>query len=147
MKPIYCLFFSSVLFVAACSSPSPLEYALQQAGDNRHELERVLEHYKSDPEKLAAAEFLIENMPAHVSYKNGEAMRKYYEAAIPILESDMHPQKQRDTLYYITKEVMPGIDREMVSDIKIMKSDYLIFLSNTVSFILSNTFLGFFVSR
>ena len=127
MKPIYCLFFSSVLFVAACSAPSPLEYALQQAGDNRPELERVLEHYKSDPEKLAAAEFLIENMPAHVSYKNGEAMRKYYEAAIPILESDMHPQKQRDTLYYITKEVMPGIDRELVSDIKIMKSDYLIY--------------------
>ncbi|MBP5362438.1 MAG: hypothetical protein J6Y71_05370, partial [Ruminococcus sp.] len=42
-----------------------LEYALRAAGNNRGELEAVLEHYKDDPEKLAAARFLIENMPGH----------------------------------------------------------------------------------
>ena len=39
-----------------------LDYALRAAGYNRSELETVLEHYKDDPEKLAAARFLIENM-------------------------------------------------------------------------------------
>ena len=127
MKAIYCLFFSSVLFAAACSTQSPLEYALQQAGDNRPELERVLDHYKSDPEKLAAAEFLIENMPAHLSYKDSAAIHRYYEAALPILESDMHPVQQRDTLYYITDKVMPGLNTKLVSDVKIMTADYLIY--------------------
>lgn len=30
-----------------------LEYALEQAGDNRAELEAVLDHYKDEPEKLS----------------------------------------------------------------------------------------------
>ena len=39
---------------------------LKLAGKNRHELERVINHYKTAPEdslKLKAAEFLILNMP------------------------------------------------------------------------------------
>ena len=38
---------------------------LEQAGDNGGELEKVLKHYKDRAEfqKLAAAEFLSENMP------------------------------------------------------------------------------------
>ena len=35
------------------------------AGENRQELEHVLWHYKDDSLKLAAARFLIENMPYH----------------------------------------------------------------------------------
>ncbi|MBO7520415.1 MAG: hypothetical protein J6T73_06515, partial [Clostridia bacterium] len=113
--------------LSSCTQKSLLDYALQQAGDNRPELERVLEHYKSDPEKLAAAEFLIENMPAHLSYKDSAAIHRYYEAALPILESDMHPVQQRDTLYYITDKVMPGLNTKLVSDVKIMTADYLIY--------------------
>jgi hypothetical protein len=42
-----------------------VEAALAQAGTNRPQLEAVLDHYRvaGDPEKLAAAEFLIANMP------------------------------------------------------------------------------------
>lgn len=113
--------------LSSCTQKPLLDYALQQAGDNRPELERVLDHYKSDPEKLAAAEFLIENMPAHLSYKDSAAIHRYYEAALPILESDMHPVQQRDTLYYITDKVMPGLNTKLVSDVKIMTADYLIY--------------------
>lgn len=46
-----------------------LEQALELAGDNRSELEAVLDHYKDEPEKLRAARYLIENMPGHYSYR------------------------------------------------------------------------------
>ena len=57
-------------FLAAACSPYPadVERALKLAGDNRAELEKVLEHYRKRPEdklKLKAAYFLIANMPYH----------------------------------------------------------------------------------
>ena len=42
-----------------------LEQALQFAGKNRVELEKVLTHYANDSLKLEAAKFLIRNMPGH----------------------------------------------------------------------------------
>lgn len=59
-KFILCLV---LLFLAACRPEKPLERALFLAGDNRQELEQVLEHFKSDSLKYKAACFLIENMP------------------------------------------------------------------------------------
>lgn len=55
----YILFILLVLTLAACQSEREkwLEYALGFAGDNRVELEKVLEHYRADPEKLEAARF------------------------------------------------------------------------------------------
>ena len=48
--------------------------ALAAAGDNRPQLERVLDHYsqnESDTLKLRAAEYLIRYMPLHTSYDAG----------------------------------------------------------------------------
>lgn len=53
------------LFFLSCRRDAALERALTFAGDNRQEMERVLLHYKDDSLKLAAARFLIENMPYH----------------------------------------------------------------------------------
>jgi hypothetical protein len=61
---IYLLFVT----LACLRSPNYLEQALEFAGDNRSEQEKVLVHYSQTPEdslKLKAAEFLIENMPYH----------------------------------------------------------------------------------
>lgn len=58
-----CLFF---FFFPSCRQETALERALRLAGDNRAELERVLEYYRSDSLKLKAAEFLIRNMPYHI---------------------------------------------------------------------------------
>lgn len=70
----YILFILLVLTLAACQSEKDrrLEYALEFAGDNRVELEKVLEHYRTDPEKLEAARFLIRNMPGWYSYEGNE---------------------------------------------------------------------------
>ena len=52
-----------MLAISACErKPDRLQYALEFAGKNRIELEKVLEHYKSDSLKYRAACFLIKNM-------------------------------------------------------------------------------------
>ena len=63
--------------LAGCTTRSTMESALNQAGANRTELEAVLNHYRDtdiNPQKLRAAEFLIENMPAHYSDAGGRTV-------------------------------------------------------------------------
>ena len=60
--------FTLLLFCLACSQPNRLELALEAAGENRAELEKVLTHFQHDKLKLKAAKFLITNMPYHFSY-------------------------------------------------------------------------------
>lgn len=66
-----------ILLVSSCTTyPEAIEDVLQQAGNNRKELEKVLKHYSRNPAdtlKLRAAEFLIENMPGKYSeYMEGQ---------------------------------------------------------------------------
>lgn len=55
------------VLATACHAPAqypqdPVKEALKQAGKNRVEIQKVLEHYRNDPQKLEAAKFLIGNM-------------------------------------------------------------------------------------
>ncbi|MDR2919120.1 MAG: hypothetical protein LBV72_07140 [Tannerella sp.] len=64
------LLWLPLLIVTGCSQHSvPLDLALNMAGENRPELEKVLAYYSSpeDSLKYRAACFLIENMPYHFS--------------------------------------------------------------------------------
>ena len=101
-----CVVLLVVVFLAACT-PSPLEYALNFAGANRAELESVLDHYKDDPEKLAAATFFFENMPAHISYRDS-TIDKYYKIAHNLLKTDMPYDGIRDSLINVTNNLYPG---------------------------------------
>lgn len=58
--------------------PTDLEDALNKAGENRLELDKVLLHYKKDSLKYKAACFLIENMPYH-SFLYGSELKKYFK--------------------------------------------------------------------
>lgn len=60
------------LIMTMSSCEDGVKQALKYAGDNKEELTKVLRHYTMDsgiqfPEKLAAARFLIKNMPGHIS--------------------------------------------------------------------------------
>jgi hypothetical protein len=57
--------FTLFVFFISCNREDSraLGQALHLAGKNKTELEKVLKHYKNDPQKLKAAEFLIINMP------------------------------------------------------------------------------------
>lgn len=56
-----------LMLLFSCHQNDRLEWALNQAGQNRHQLEAVLNHYRNDSLKYKAACFLIENMPYHFS--------------------------------------------------------------------------------
>ncbi|MDD3038299.1 transglutaminase domain-containing protein [Bacteroides sp.] len=73
------LFFSCSKVEKNIPVVSLLENALQQAGENRTELEKVLCRYQADPAdslKYRAACFLIENMPYYTYYK-GKQLEQY----------------------------------------------------------------------
>lgn len=90
MKILFCICI--VLLMSCQRHDANLRKALHLAGDNRPELEKVLQHYsqkKSDSLKLRAAKFLIENMPGHCTLvcPQLEAVRKdsmysYYERKV-----------------------------------------------------------------
>lgn len=118
------LLFSA--FMTACiSDDCLLEQSMQLAGENRSELEKVLQYYKNDPEKLSASRFLIENMPAHYSYK-GRDIIKYYDYAKTLFQSGLSPKEQSDSLIHISNDLFPNLDADTISDVKIIKSDFLI---------------------
>lgn len=62
------IMFISILFSGCVTKFDRLEYALEFAGENRRELEKVLEYYRNDSLKYRAACFLIENMPRWYAY-------------------------------------------------------------------------------
>ena len=94
---IVAILFIGSFFFSACLSKkiSGLEQALIEAGANRQELEKVLKHYKAQPEdslKYKAAYFLISNMQWHKSRNtfntNNKAFRQKFHHA--------------DSVYYCT---------------------------------------------
>lgn len=79
----YCIFFA-LIFLSCNSQRQEIEFVLKKAGENRQELDFFLKHYKNEPEKLAAARFLIKNMP----YYNGmdgalmDSIKHVYKEAV-----------------------------------------------------------------
>lgn len=72
---------SFIIILAGCCNNN-LNQALELAGNNRSQLETVLEHYDNEPEKLKAAQFLIENMIDAYSedYRITEACMPFYDS-------------------------------------------------------------------
>ncbi len=74
-----CFILISVIFAACQSYPDSVEFALEQAGENRKELVKALEHYSTngaDSLKRRAMFFLVANMLGHSSYE-GSILDKY----------------------------------------------------------------------
>ena len=118
-----------MILLSACSSQdNRLEYALRFAESNRTELEKVLDHYSTDPEKLKAARFLIENMPYHYGYESwqqdtikqilADAVKRksVYGEDLLIIEKK-HLDKWSSYSHY---------NGEKIYDSKIITADYLI---------------------
>lgn len=115
--------------IYSCTTSSALEYALTSAGPNRSELESVLTHYRTidiNPQKQRAAEFLIENMPAHYSYASKE-IYQYYDYATQILaDTVLTPEQQRDSLLAITDNKYRDLPNCTVPDARVIKASVLI---------------------
>lgn len=121
----------SLSWLGACVTTSrcPLKQALSVAGENRAELERVLEHYRAegDPQKLQAARFLIENMEGHgyvvTVLKDKDDNELDFEA------TDYPNFKQALAALDALEEKHGEVDfkrQSFVEDMEIVTADYLI---------------------
>lgn len=114
--------FYGILFLSCQEKTTKLSEALELAGLNRGELEKVLRYYsrhESDSLKLKAARFLIENMPGH------------YTLYCPQLESI----RTDTTFTYLERKILdlcagfyPEIRSvsEYKEDVECLTSDFLI---------------------
>ena len=120
------LILITLLFLVGCQSAADkkLAQALEFAGSNRSELEKVLAHYQNDSLKLEAAKFLIRNMPGHGSY-TGKRIEEYYAEVTPILLSDSS-KKAKERMMNEVFSKYPSSEIERVQDIQIITADYLI---------------------
>ena len=115
------IFCSCISFFFSCTKEeSRLEYALKAAGENRKELEKVLQHYENDSLKLKAAIFLIENMPGYFSYEG--ALLDSMKAALATCDwrGYIEPEVKRKWGGYSYTEL------PKVYDIDVITADYLI---------------------
>lgn len=118
-----CLLLALAIFLSL-SCDKKLDFALSIANENKAELEKVIEHFEKDsnPLKLSAAKFLIENMPFHYS-KSFEG-KTLYDSAYSRMA--MEPRQYRDSVFC---ELIKGIDfqnKESLYDIKTLSAKQII---------------------
>lgn len=115
------IFFTVTLLFLSCSKErNRLEYALQMAGENRNELEKVLKHYENDSLKLKAAIFLIENMPGYYSYEG--ALLDSMKAALATCDwrGYIKPEVKKKWSGYSNDQLLK------IYDVNVITADYLI---------------------
>lgn len=117
--------FKIVLYVTIlCSCHNELDNALNHAGNNRQELEKVLDYFRkgSDTLKYSAAKFLIENILYHYSYSGQNVLR--YDSAYITMSHE--PTQYKDSVFAINLGNFDLNKLEPVLDIENISADYLI---------------------
>jgi len=119
--------------IAGCASkssyPPDVDKALESAGDNRAELEKVITHYAAGPDtlKLKAAYFLIGNMEGHcyVTY----ALEDTLDTVVDF-DPLAYPDYQALTTAFDSLEKLHGVldfkKKDKIDDLKVIKADFLI---------------------
>lgn len=121
-KMRYFIFFLICYIFYSCQSfeDRQLAYALDFAGENRRELEKVLDYYAGDSQKLEAARFLICNMPRYYGYEGWrlDSLQKVLLVAEEkqFITDSVVRKWTRVPLYYLPK----------VYDAQVITADYLI---------------------
>ncbi len=149
MKKTYIIIsiIATFLFVNCNKTTTKLEYSLQSAGDNRIELEKVVNHYSNnekDSLKLKAAIFLIENMVGHytVTGKDIDKYRVYGNKALQegYIKQDINTegvvtQEHHDSISYFSRKIFDILishslddknDSLQIEDISTLTADYII---------------------
>lgn len=119
----YVIFILSITLLSCNNKKDKkLNFALEFAGENKHELEEVLDHYENNSEKRAAAKFLIENMPYH--YYSGYVKTKDYYNVLDVLDS-LNNKKEIKTLTN-KNQLFPKLEYTTKNDARTLKASYLI---------------------
>ncbi len=116
------------VFLPACSISSQGDTAysdaLKQAGSNRAELEKAVEHYaaKDDRQKADAARFLIANMPGFETRSFDLISPKNEILEFSLYQRHITAKNYREVLDSLGARIRP----RLVSDVEAISSDYLI---------------------
>lgn len=118
----HCICFL-LLLLSACSTRynKQLEQVLIFAGQNRTELEKVLNHYEHEPLKLEAAKFLIANMQDKYFYDASELDGIKEVVKDAIAETGYLNKEQRAKWEHFSFKRLPKI-----YDAKVITAEYLI---------------------
>lgn len=143
---ILCI-IATFLLISCNNATTRLEYSLQNAGSNRIELEKVINHYSGnvkDSLKLKAAIFLIENMVGHYTLvgKDIDKYREYCDKALQngyikqeINTEGIVTQEYFDSVSYFSKKIFDILishslndknNSSKVEDIRTLTADYII---------------------
>lgn len=110
--------------VTSCSGRRQgLDAALSAAGDNRPELEKVLAHYRSDPDrrKLKAAEYLISGMPGHYGLVSSPGLD-----SVKAVLADLYARRKVDSARLEQWRHFRPDNLKKAYDIETITADYLI---------------------
>ena len=115
-----------LLCLTGCMKQTRLEAVLELAGENRQELEAVLEHYRNDERKYRVACFLIENM-AHRHSVVGKGVDEFYS----FIDSVYRIQQQEYDIPAIYAEYrrtarLQGVGLRREWDVKHLTAEHLI---------------------
>lgn len=109
----------------SCVRDKALNSVLEQAGKNKEELEKILAHYDSVPEKKKAAEFLIQNMPGRYSLQSPFLFR-YYDLLDSLQGLDYVGHDEMIAFYDSIYKKLEWRSLKPVYDIESINSQYLI---------------------
>jgi len=125
-KRIFSFIICSLLFSCKNASDKALENALQKAGANRPEMEKVLTHYPSSSLQHEAAKFLIENMDEKFHYEGAQYDRflHFIDSISPLCRYSDDYKHALDSFLKANKTLVG--ETVKVYDIQILKADYLI---------------------
>ena len=119
-------FFFLLILSAGCRHTDPdLENALRQAGENRSQLEQVLDHYRNDSLKYKAACFLIANMPGHYSY-GGEVLDAYYFSVDSLFRIGAPCEQTNRQIDELAQNLQISRYAKIIEDVKTITAEYLI---------------------
>ena len=122
MNRFFSFLLAVILLLSSCNDE--LNRSLDFSESNRPELEKVLEYFKDDPNplKYKAAQFLIKNMPYHISYY-GDGAKRFDDAYIIMAKN---AKEFRDSVINRKTQAIANAQLKRASEIKTMKADYLI---------------------
>lgn len=120
------VYICMVMALMSCTDNSSLQAMLDAAGDNRKELEKVLQHYEKDKQKYDAACFLISNMGGKCTSvgKGVDEFHTFIDSVYQIRQQEYDIPAIYEA--YKKKAVYYGRPPERLWDLRYITADYLI---------------------
>lgn len=122
----FCFIWITIFFFSC--HKSSVDINLKDSKSNRHELEKLIQHYKGDELKLEAVKFLLENIDIHGCYRSSasDSLFQYMKIFFHThqTKNGNYHRKGCDSLFY--NYWVNRTEYDYYPDIKHLSAEYLI---------------------